>query len=124
QKSPLNLEFQFSALSDWRIPVDQFYVRNHFSSPKLRAADWRLAVQGCVHRPVALSLEDLKALPQTTFPAVMECAGNGRVFYEPAREGLQWQNGAVGNADWTGVLLRDVLARAGVRSDAVEAILI
>ena len=54
----------------------------------------------------------------------MECAGNGRVYYEPPREGLQWQNGAVGNAAWTGVLLRDVLAAAGVRDTAVEVVLI
>src|SRR6185369_10954040 len=49
---------------------------------------------------------------------------NGRVFYEPAREGLQWQSGAVGNAAWTGVRLADLLDRAGVRGDATEVVLI
>lgn len=124
QKSPLNLEFQFSSLADWQIPVDQFYVRSHFPAPGLHEEDWRLSVEGAVERPLALSLEALKALPQARFPAVMECAGNGRVFYEPAREGLQWQNGGVGNAEWSGVLLRDVLAAAGVKPEAVEVILV
>ena len=63
-------------------------------------------------------------MPPATLVAVMECAGNGRVFYEPAKEGLQWQSGAVGNAAWTGVRLCDVLTEAGVRDDAVEVVLV
>ncbi len=63
-------------------------------------------------------------MPSATFAAVMECAGNGRVFYEPVREGLQWQNGAIGNAAWTGVRLRDVLAKAGVKQSGMEVVLV
>src|ERR1700693_5083230 len=107
QKSPLNLEYQFSTLSDWLIPTDQFYVRSHFPSPELHEPEWKLRIDGAVETPVELTLAALKAMPAVTLTAVMECAGNGRVFYEPAKEGLQWQHGAVGNASWTGVLLRD-----------------
>lgn len=124
QKSPLNLEFQFATLSDWLTPIDAFYVRNHFPTPAIDAAAWRLELTGAVAKPLSLTAADLRRLPRTTLPAVMECAGNGRVFYEPAREGLQWQSGAVGNASWTGVLLRDVLDLAGVEDDAVEVVLI
>ena len=124
QKSPLNLEFQFATLSDWLTPVDQYYVRSHFPAPKIAAKDWCLNVEGAVETPLALTLDDIRALPSTGLAAVMECAGNGRVFYEPAREGLQWQSGAVGNAEWTGVLLRDVLARAGLKPGAREVILV
>ncbi len=124
QKAPLNLEFQFSSLSDWLTPTDQFYVRNHFPTPAVDPAAWSLAVSGAVERPVSLSLGELRSMRSTTFAAAMECAGNGRVFYEPAREGLQWQSGAVGNADWTGVLLRDVIERAGLRGDALEVVLV
>jgi DMSO/TMAO reductase YedYZ molybdopterin-dependent catalytic subunit len=53
----------------------------------------------------------------------MECAGNGRVFLEPQRDGAQWEAGAVGNAEWTGVPLADLLARAGVRDGVREVIL-
>lgn len=124
QKSPLNLEFQFAFLSDWLTPCDQFYVRSHFSAPELNEAEWRLRVDGAVNAPLELSLDALKAVPPATLVAVMECAGNGRVFYEPAKEGLQWQSGAVGNASWTGVRLSDVLTQAGVRNGAVEVILV
>ncbi|MBV9634272.1 MAG: sulfite oxidase [Methylobacteriaceae bacterium] len=124
QKSPLNLECQFAALSDWLTPTDQFFVRSHFPSPELDAAEWKLRVGGMVRTPLQLDLGELEDMPRTTLAAVMECAGNGRVFYVPAKEGLQWQTGAVGNASWTGVLLRDVLARAGVKRGAVEVLLV
>jgi DMSO/TMAO reductase YedYZ molybdopterin-dependent catalytic subunit len=63
-------------------------------------------------------------MPCTTLAAVVECAGNGRVYYEPPKEGLQWQNGAVGNAEWKGVLLREVLEAAGVKRTALEVLLV
>ena len=46
----------------------------------------------------------------------LECAGNGRAFFDPPVAGIQWGKGAVGTARWTGVRLADVLKRAGVRS--------
>jgi DMSO/TMAO reductase YedYZ molybdopterin-dependent catalytic subunit len=124
QKSPLNLEFQFSSLKEWCVPTEQFYVRSHFSAPELEADTWRLRIDGAVERPREFCFADLQALPATTLTATMECAGNGRVFYEPAKEGLQWQSGAVGNASWTGVTLRRVLELAGVKREAVEVVLI
>src|SRR6478672_11924253 len=97
QKSPLNLEYQFSSLSGWIVPNDQFYVRSHFPTPKLDSAEWRLSITGAVEAPFEIGLDELRAMRPARLSAVMECAGNGRVFYEPAREGLQWQSGAVGN---------------------------
>ncbi|MDR9807900.1 sulfite oxidase [Rhizobium hidalgonense] len=123
QKSPQNIEFPFASLSDWLIPTEQFFVRNHFPSPELDARDWRLRVGGAVERPIELDLDSIKAMRSTTLTAVVECAGNGRVYYEPPREGLQWQNGAVGNAAWTGVLLREILEMAGVKRTAYEVLL-
>lgn len=96
QKSPPNIEFPFASLSDWLIPTDLFFVRNHFPSPALDARDWRLRVDGAVERPIELDLDSIKAMRSTTLTAVLECAGNGRVYYVPPKEGLQWQNGAVG----------------------------
>lgn len=124
QRSPLNTEFPFATLSDWLIPADQFFVRNHFPTPPLDEATWRLRVSGAVETPLDLDLPALRRMPQTVLPAVLECAGNGRVYYEPPREGLQWQGGAVGNAAWEGVLLRDVLSRAGLKSGPVEVLLV
>lgn len=124
QSMPLNLEFPFSSLSDWIVPTDQFYVRNHFPTPEIKAADWRLKVGGAVRTPGEFDLDRLRALPERRMTAVVECAGNGRVFYEPPKEGLQWQSGAVGNAAWAGVRLRDVLELAGVDPRAAEVVLI
>ena len=124
QKSPPNIEFPFASLSEWLIPTDLFFVRNHFPSPHLNEREWRLRVDGAVERPLELDLDSIKAMPCTTLAAVVECAGNGRVYYEPPKEGLQWQNGAVGNAEWKGVLLREVLEAAGVKRTALEVLLV
>jgi DMSO/TMAO reductase YedYZ molybdopterin-dependent catalytic subunit len=124
QTAPLNLETPFAQISDSIVPVESFFVRNHFPAPDISSADWRLTVSGAVERSVSLSLDDISAFPRAGFEAVVECAGNGRVFYEPARPGLQWQNGAVGNAAWSGVLLSDVLAHCGVSPGAIEAVLV
>jgi DMSO/TMAO reductase YedYZ molybdopterin-dependent catalytic subunit len=55
--------------------------------------------------------------------ATLECAGNGRVFLVPKVKGVQWQLGAVGNAEWTGIFLRDLLQQAEIKDDAREIIL-
>ena len=57
--------------------------------------------------------DDLRKLPQYTVPAVLECTGNGRGFYRPRVPGIQWGRGAVGNAEWSGPRLTDVLKLAG-----------
>src|SRR5262249_35473602 len=85
---------------------------------------WRLKIHGAVERSVELNLTDLLAMRSTTMPATVECAGNGRVFYELVREGLQWQTGAVGNGSWTGTLLSKALEMAEPKSNAVEVVLI
>jgi DMSO/TMAO reductase YedYZ molybdopterin-dependent catalytic subunit len=51
--------------------------------------------------------------------AVNQCSGNSRGFFSPRVPGGQWANGAMGNSVWTGVRLRDVLDRAGVKAGAV-----
>jgi DMSO/TMAO reductase YedYZ molybdopterin-dependent catalytic subunit len=67
-------------------------------------------------------MEDLKKLPPVELLSVVECAGNGRSFYEPPLPGIQWANGGVGNGRWRGVRLADVLKRAGVKDSAVEVL--
>ena len=122
-EAPLNLEMPFSSVRSWITPNEQFYVRCHFPIPEISADSWQLKIEGAVAEPLALSLEELRALPQHTIPAAMECAGNGRSFLQPKVKGVAWDLGAIGNAEWTGVRLSDVLERAGVRDGAVEVIL-
>ncbi len=52
----------------------------------------------------------------------LECAGNSRVFLVPQVEGAQWELGAVGNAEWTGVPLRTLLEQAGLSENAREIV--
>lgn len=104
-------------------PTSHFYVRSHGPTPRLDAATWRLEISGeGVERPVTLTYDELTALPSVTITRFIECAGNGRAFYEeqlaaPA-EGDPWRHGAFGVATWTGVPLATVLRRAGLRPGA------
>jgi DMSO/TMAO reductase YedYZ molybdopterin-dependent catalytic subunit len=110
-------------LQDWITPNEKFYVRCHFPVPTIEAKTWRLRVEGEVESPLALTYDQLREMPSRTITATVECAGNGRSFLQPKVKGVAWDIGAVGNAEWTGVLLRDVLQRARVKRPAIEAIL-
>lgn len=123
QKEPENLEFAFATLDSLVTPVDRFYIRSHFAVPQVNASSWRLKVEGAVERPLELSFDELRQLGEQTKMATLECAGNSRVFLVPAAQGVQWELGAVSNAEWAGVPLAAVLRRAGVRSNAVEVVL-
>jgi DMSO/TMAO reductase YedYZ molybdopterin-dependent catalytic subunit len=123
QKNPDNLEFPFPTLERFLVSNEQFYVRTHFEVPQIDVNTWKLRVEGAVEKPFEIGFDELLRLPSHTLTATLECAGNGRVFLKPPQIGLRWELGGVGNAEWTGVRLADVLERAGVRSDAVEVIL-
>src|SRR5271169_2433978 len=111
---PEDLEMALSGFSDYITPIEHFFVRTHVYVPTVNVHEWRLKVEGEVATPLTLSMEELKKLPPVELVSVVECAGNGRGFYEPSVPGLQWRNGSVGNARWRGVRLADVLKRAGV----------
>lgn len=117
----LNVEPPLDMLRASITPTEAFFIRNNGNLPDTGAIDdWRLAVDGEVERPGCWSLAELQAEFETvTVTAVLECAGNGRSHFSPATDGLQWRLGAVGCARWTGVRLRDVLARSGVKPAAV-----
>ena len=101
-------------------PNDRHYVRWHWPFPtEIDVAAYRLTIDGMVNTPLSLSLADLKALPQFEITAVNQCSGNSRGLVMPRVAGAQWAHGAMANARWTGVRLRDVLDRAGVKPGAV-----
>ena len=104
-------------------PNDQFYVRWHWAMipDSVDAGTFRLAVRGHVNTDLSLSLNDIiHGLPQVELVAVNQCSGNSRGFFLPRVTGAQWAHGAMGNAKWTGVRLKDVLDRAGVNPGAVQ----
>jgi DMSO/TMAO reductase YedYZ molybdopterin-dependent catalytic subunit len=123
QVKPDNIEFAFPTLNSFLTPNEQFYIRSHFNVPKLTAAEWKVRVEGHVDRPFEISFDELRRLESRTITALLECAGNGRVFLQPLQAGLRWEQGGVSNGEWTGIPLATLLDRAGVRSGAVEVIL-
>ena len=102
-------------------PNDRFFVRWHWAviPARVDVTAFRLTVRGHVNQPISLSLVDLLAMPRVEVAAVCQCSGNSRGLFQPRVAGAQWQNGAMGNARWMGVRLRDVLDRAGVKAGAV-----
>jgi DMSO/TMAO reductase YedYZ molybdopterin-dependent catalytic subunit len=104
---------------------DAFFVRYHLAViPWVDATAWRLEVGGAsAQRPLSLSLRELRsAFAGVSLAAVNQCSGNRRGLFSPRVPGVQWGSGAMGNARWTGVRLRDVLRKAGVAGDALEVV--
>jgi DMSO/TMAO reductase YedYZ molybdopterin-dependent catalytic subunit len=94
-------------------PNDAFFVRWHLANipQSVDAAAHRIAVTGAVKSPLSLSLDDLAKMPTVEVTAVNQCSGNSRGLFSPRVPGGQWAHGAMGNARWTGVRLRDILDR-------------
>jgi DMSO/TMAO reductase YedYZ molybdopterin-dependent catalytic subunit len=103
-------------------PNDQFYVRWHWAviPTSIETDSFCLTVRGHVNRPLSLSLRDILELPRVELIAVNQCSGNSRGFFEPRVAGGEWANGAMGNALWAGVRLKDVLDKAGVKPGAIQ----
>ena len=101
-------------------PNDRFFVRWHWAviPTELDVNAFRLGVTGHVNAAQSLSLQDILALPRVELAAVNQCSGNSRGYFAPRVPGGEWSNGAMGNAKWMGVRLRDVLDRAGVKAGA------
>lgn len=103
-------------------PNDKFYVRWHWADIPdfIDTAAFRLTVRGHTDKPLSLSLKELMALPKIDYAAVNQCSGNSRGFFAPRVPGGEWGNGAMGNALWTGVRLKDVLDCAGIKAGAIQ----
>jgi DMSO/TMAO reductase YedYZ molybdopterin-dependent catalytic subunit len=115
---PFNAETPVREFTSWLTPNERFFVRSHFGPPAPEAVQtdtWRLAVKGLVKEGLSLSLKELQQFEAVTMTAVLQCSGNGRAHHRPKAPGVQWERGAVGNAQWTGVRLRDLLQRAEVK---------
>jgi DMSO/TMAO reductase YedYZ molybdopterin-dependent catalytic subunit len=121
---PLNAETPAHLLDDDVTPYSRLFVRSNGLIPQTaldkNAEGWTLKIDGVVDNELSLSVDDLKNdFESVTLALALECAGNGRAFFEPGASGNQWTVGAVGCPEWTGVRLRDVLEKAGVKPSAV-----
>jgi DMSO/TMAO reductase YedYZ molybdopterin-dependent catalytic subunit len=104
-------------------PNNRFFVRWHWAAipASVDAASFRLTVHGHVEKPQSLPLAEIvNGLPRMEIAAVNQCSGNSRGYFQPRVAGGEWSNGAMGNARWTGVKLKDVLDLAGVKAGAVQ----
>ena len=90
-------------------PINQFFTTQHYGHPEIDTATYRLRVSGLVDEPLVLSLADLRAMPSRELIFGFECSGNRGPL-----------NGLSSNGRWTGVPLRAVLERAGVKAEARE----
>ncbi len=119
---PLQLETPLRYFRTDLTPNDAFYVRTHLAGfpTRIDTATYKVNVGGQVDKPFSLSLDEIRKLPAVEITAVNQCSGNSRSLFKPRVAGVQWGNGAMGNAKWKGARLKDVLERAGVKADAVE----
>ena len=104
-------------------PNDAFFVRWHLANipTHVDLSEFRLTIRGEVGNPLSLSLENLKQnFESVDITAVCQCGGNSRGFFTPRVPGGQWGHGAMGNAKWTGVRLKDLLEKAEIRKHAVQ----
>lgn len=126
---PFNAEPPPEILTESYItPSVFFFKRNHLPVPHVDPAAYRLRVE--IQGPagderaggggLTLSLDDLKnKFQKHTVTATIQCAGNRRSDMHRTKQvkGLNWGIGAIGNATWSGVKLRDVLQAAGYTLD-------
>jgi DMSO/TMAO reductase YedYZ molybdopterin-dependent catalytic subunit len=92
-------------------PADQFFTTQHHGHPEIDPAAYRLKITGLVGRTLSLSLDEIKKMKCTELIAGFECSGNRRPL-----------QGLCSNGRWTGVSLRAVLDRAGVKPAAREIV--
>lgn len=123
-----NLEMRWEAMygRGYLVPNELFFVRNNSAVvPCPDLATWRLQVDGTgVLRPISLSYDEILSMPSTSVICAIECAGNGRNYFEQSHgkkiPGTPWFLGGIGVAEWTGVPLREILERAGLKRSAKD----
>ena len=119
---PPNYETPVALFHHAVTPNDAFYVRWHMGVPDVALSEWRLRVAG----PAAITPREfthaglLRKFKIHEVAAVNQCSGNRRGLFTPHVPGVQWGYGAMGNAVWRGVRLKDVLEDAGLAAGALE----
>ncbi|MFO1043058.1 MAG: molybdopterin-dependent oxidoreductase [Planctomycetaceae bacterium] len=122
QANPYNAEPPLAKLvENWMTPVNSFFVRSHGTVPAIDPKHFTLKVEGLVDKPLSISLAELiERFPAASTTATLTCAGNRRSEFAAIKKvsGVQWEAGAIGNAEWLGVRLVDLLKHVGVKAGA------
>src|SRR5580700_4184855 len=119
---PVQLETPRHYFENAFTPNEAFYVRWHLDEipNSVDLATWRLSIEGAVDRPLKFSMSDLTSkFKPVSVAAVNQCSGNSRSKFQPRVPGGQWGHGAMGNAKWTGVPLRELLDAAKIKQEAL-----
>jgi sulfite oxidase len=124
-RAPFNAEPKLKTLmNSFHTPNDKFFVRNHNAVPDIDPEEWRLEIEAnpaCGLKAHSFTLAELKKLPKYEVTAALQCAGNRQEDYvtpdRPLYVAPHWRNGAIGNAKWGGVRVRDVLGACGMPVD-------
>jgi DMSO/TMAO reductase YedYZ molybdopterin-dependent catalytic subunit len=111
-------EMPVALLDRWITPTEHFFVRNNERMPQIRLADWKLSITGEVARPLTLTMKEMDKFGPRSVTNTLECAGNGRAFFQPRIRGVPWSRGGVGNAVFGGPALGFLLRLARVKSTA------
>jgi len=120
---PVQIETPRHYFSTAFTPNAAFYVRWHLDGVpnSVDLKEWRLRIEGNVGKAQAFSLSELmEKFKAVSIAAVNQCSGNSRSKFQPRVPGGQWGNGAMGNAMWTGVRLRELLDAAGVKAGSAQ----
>jgi DMSO/TMAO reductase YedYZ molybdopterin-dependent catalytic subunit len=119
-EKPLNAETPNEYLRSWITANSVFFDRNQGEIPQkpIALADWELAIEGEVDRPLRFSFDQIYRMPKAIVANTLECSGNSRSLLENKARGNPWTIGGVGNAVWGGIWLKDVLNKAGLKDNA------
>lgn len=106
-----NVAGSLTAVTHGRTPADRFFVREHFTRPRLSLNTWRLTIEGRVRRRLEVDFSDLLTRPMQRQEAVLECAGNSANGF------------AVGAGLWEGPGMAQLLEEAEPEAGAAEVLL-
>lgn len=101
-------------------PLGAHYLLTHFDIPILENSKHQIKFNGAFDNPFQVGIDQIRALPQTSFPVTLECAGNGRAGLSPRKSSMPWKFEAVGTSEWTGTLLAPLIAKARPNPNTVE----
>ncbi len=109
--APAGASLDIAGLTPLYVRNDEFYrIDTALIVPQIDPDEWSLEVKGMVDRPFALTYAELLRMPHTEADVTLACVSN------------EVGGGLVGNARWQGVLLADLLKRAGVRRNATQVL--
>jgi sulfite oxidase len=116
-EKPFNGELPNERISESLItPNEQFFIRNHLPVPVLTRENYELEIVFEDDKCSTLNFNDLVSkFSSVEVESSIQCAGNRRAEANQlgVTRGVEWKGGAIGNAKWKGVRVRDIIRHFG-----------